>query len=108
MYTRDIEGLDALKRGEVEAFIYDEPWLAYLIRNKEAYDELEILPLRFHTQLYGMPLDSSMDESLARAISLSIIQNLETTDWELLLNEYNLLRMSNTSVFQRIAHLPSR
>lgn len=85
-------GLKALQRGEIEAFIYDEPWLVYIINNEKSYNNLELLPLRFNTQLYSMPSSPQLPNSLKESISSSIVKITETTDWELLLNEYNLHR----------------
>jgi ABC-type amino acid transport substrate-binding protein len=84
------DGLKALNREEVRYFIYDEPWLIYQLQNNPDFSETEILPVRFHRQLYAMPLNQDMPFSLKRRISYLLLRLQETRDWEVLLNEYQL------------------
>ena len=46
-------GLEALKNKEIEAFLYDEPILRYLIGKEDLYKKLEILPIKFDLQFYA-------------------------------------------------------
>lgn len=84
------DGLNALQAGEVRYFIYDEPWLVYQVQNNTDFSDAEILPVRFHQQLYAMPLNREMPSSLQRRISLLLLRMQESRDWEMLLNEYQL------------------
>jgi len=84
------EGLMGLASEEVEYFIYDEPWLVYQLHNNPEFSEMEILPVRFHRQLYAMPLNRDLPVSLRRQISSLLLRLQERRDWEVLLNEYQL------------------
>lgn len=84
------DGLKGLQAGEVRYFIYDEPWLIYQLQNNPDFSEMEILPVRFHRQLYAMPLNREMPLSLQRQISLLLLRAQESRDWEVLLDEYQL------------------
>jgi len=84
------DGLKGLESEEVRYFIFDEPWLIYQLQNKPEFSEMEILPVRFHRQLYAMPLNRDMPFSLKRRISYLLLRLRETRDWEVLLNEYQL------------------
>jgi len=84
------DGLKALASQEVRYFIYDEPWLVYQLENNPEFSDIEILPVRFHRQLYAMPLNRDLPFSLKRRISYLLLRNLESRDWEVLLNEYQL------------------
>jgi len=83
------EGLDALKNGEVEAFLYDEPILKYRIANEEAYQSLEVLPIKFDLQFYAFAF-ADHHEGLNKAVSQKILEYTESIDWRLLLAEYDL------------------
>jgi len=80
-------GLDALKNAEIDAFIYDQPILNYRITQSEQYDQLNILPLKFNAQFYafGIPKDR---EDLRQKISSAILHEIESNEWQLVLNEY--------------------
>lgn len=68
-YPSTREALEGLARGEVEAVVYDEPMLRYLVRG-EGMAELEVLPATFEPQAYGiaLPTGSPMREALNRAL----------------------------------------
>ncbi|MEJ2410014.1 MAG: transporter substrate-binding domain-containing protein [Novosphingobium sp.] len=66
-------GLKALQNGEIDAFVYDEPLLRYLVRQSRARD-VELLPGRFGRQDYGIafrqgsPMRETVDVALLRYI----------------------------------------
>ena len=84
------EGLKGLSEGEVDFFIYDEPWLMYQLNNNPAFAEMELLPVRFQLELYAMPMNREMDPGLKREITSLLIQIQESGDWEKVLREYQL------------------
>lgn len=83
-------GLSGLSADEVEYFIYDEPWLVYEMRNDPEFAEMELLPVRFNLELYAMALHKGVDDSLKKEIAAHLIQILESRDWKLLLEQYQL------------------
>ncbi len=84
------KGLQGLAGGEVDFFIYDEPWLVYQLNNNPAFAELELLPVRFKLELYAMPMNRQLPYELKDRISLLLIRIQESRDWELLRAEYQL------------------
>lgn len=83
-------GLRALQTGEVDYFLYDEPWLIYLLNNELEFSTLELMPVRFNRQLYAFPMREDMSRSFEKKVSSSIIRLMETKDWEILLGEFGL------------------
>ncbi|MEJ2583948.1 MAG: ion channel [Robiginitalea sp.] len=84
------DGLKGLKTGEVRFFVFDEPWLVYQLQNNPEFSEMEILPVRFHRQLYAFPLNRDLPPSLEHQISYRMLRIQESRDWEVLLSEYKV------------------
>jgi len=91
-YSGAIEGLGALKKGEVEAFIYDEPILKYRIQNDSSLSSLELLPLKFDVQFYAFGLPKT-HITLEQQISQRILEIKDTNEWEVVLNEFGLAEL---------------
>ncbi len=88
--TRLGEGLAALQDGKLEAFVYDEPLLIYLLNQDETYGGLEKLPIRFNLQFYSVAFSEDIDPMLREKISRKVLEITEAPDWEVLLAEYGL------------------
>lgn len=88
-YNGVVPGLMDLKAGKIEAFIYDEPILRYRIQKDSTFTELKLLPIKFDVQFYafGLPKNRTI---LEQQISQSILEIMETEEWEFVLNEYGL------------------
>ncbi|MCQ0988876.1 transporter substrate-binding domain-containing protein [Jiella marina] len=69
------DGLDALERGAIGAFVYDKPLLQYLV-NEEHGTTLDVLPGTYGRQDYGiaLPPGSPYREGINRAL-LEIIES---------------------------------
>ena len=91
-YSGAIEGLRGLKRGEVEAFFYDEPILKYRIQNDSSLTSLELLPLKFDVQFYAFGLPKT-HIALEQQISQLILEIKDTNEWEVVLNEFGLAEL---------------
>lgn len=91
-YNGAIDGLHGLRKGEIEAFLYDEPILKYRIQNDSSLNNLELLPLKFDVQLYAFALPKT-HVALEQLISQRILDIKETNEWEVLLNEYGLAEL---------------
>jgi ABC-type amino acid transport substrate-binding protein len=91
-YGGALEGLQAVKKGEIEAFLYDEPILKYRIKNDSSLINLEVLPLKFDVQFYafGLPKTHVM---LEQRISQRILEIKDTNEWEVVLNEFGLAEL---------------
>ncbi|MBR0551202.1 transporter substrate-binding domain-containing protein [Sphingomonadaceae bacterium LXI357] len=76
----DIEaGLAAVRSGQIDAFVYDRPLLAYLIRDGGEGKGLRLVPGTFGRQDYAfaLPQDSKMREPLNRAL----LERIESPEW---------------------------
>ncbi|MBX2828669.1 MAG: transporter substrate-binding domain-containing protein [Flavobacteriaceae bacterium] len=88
-YDGLVPGLRALKKGEIKAFIYDEPILKYRIHSDPEFKKVELLPIKFDVQFYAFAF-SQNNADLERMISLKILEIMETAEWEIVLNEFGL------------------
>jgi polar amino acid transport system substrate-binding protein len=68
-YPSILEGLQAVADGEVDAMVYDQPLLRYLVLNNFK-DQLEVLEVSFEPQNYAfaLPEGSSQREAINRTI----------------------------------------
>lgn len=84
-YPTIMESLQALKEGKIEAVVYDDPLLRYLIK-ENFKDSLQVDDHLFDLQHYGIafPENSLLREPVNR-IMLDIIQSEE---WQQILNKY--------------------
>lgn len=85
-----IKGLEGLHTGDQEIFVYDEPWIRYQLQNNPKFESLEILPIEFEVQLYAMPMNKKMPQSIQDRITASLMKLRESHDWRLLKEEYQL------------------
>jgi polar amino acid transport system substrate-binding protein len=77
--------LTALKAKKVQAIVYDEPILRYVIRN-QAPGELTVLSLRLDTELYGFALREG--SSLREPINRVLLQKVHAPAWTALVTKY--------------------
>jgi polar amino acid transport system substrate-binding protein len=79
------EGLDALNRGRIDAFVYDSPVLRYIIkRNFPA--SLMVLPQTFEQQNYGIALPNG--SPLREPINRILLKEIREKDWQDVLYRY--------------------
>lgn len=88
-YGNVTEGLIDLNSRRIEAFLYDEPILKHKINQNEAFQNLELLPIKFDLQFYAFGL-SNHQAALEETISQKILEVIESGEWQIILNEYNL------------------
>lgn len=91
-YDGLVPGLKGLKRGEVDAFMYDEPILKYRIQEDSTFAKLQILPVKFDVQFYAFGIAKHQTD-LEQQISQRILEIMETQGWEVVLNEYGLTEL---------------
>lgn len=82
-------GLQALKDGQIEAFIYDEPILRHQIKTAAQWTNLRVLPLKFDVQFYAFGIKKDAT-ALTRKISDQLLTITETQEWEIVLSEFGL------------------
>lgn len=83
------EGLKDLKAHKLDAFIYDQPLMKYMVSHDENLEGIEILPIKFDVQFYAFAL-SKEQTHLAETISHNILEIMETQGWQVVLNEFGL------------------
>ena len=91
-YDGAVDGLKDLKKGKIEAFLYDEPILKYRIQNDSSLNSLELLPLKFDVQFYAFGLPKT-HTALEQLISQRILEIKDTKEWEVVLNEFGLAEL---------------
>jgi ABC-type amino acid transport substrate-binding protein len=88
-YSGVATGLEAVKKGDITAFMYDEPILKYRIQEDLELNSLQILPVKFDVQFYAFGI-AKQHVVLEKAISQQILSIIETQEWEVVLNEFGL------------------
>lgn len=84
------EGLEAIKKNKIRAFMHDEPILRFHLKKTEHIDDLEVISAKFNLQFYSFGFSDKLNENTRDEIILALSQISESSDWEMLLAEYNL------------------
>jgi ABC-type amino acid transport substrate-binding protein len=79
------EALRAMANGKLDAVVYDRPLLAWMVKQDFA-SRLEVLPLKFEAQTYGiaLPIGSPLREPIDRAL----LEDVHSDWWQQLLTQY--------------------
>ncbi|KPM33513.1 Extracellular solute-binding protein, family 3 [Croceitalea dokdonensis DOKDO 023] len=88
-YDRVLPGLMDLEKSKLDAFIYDEPILRYIIQKNTDLHTLDILPQKFDVQFYAFGIRKDAI-SLEQQISQRILEITESQEWQIVLSEYGL------------------
>lgn len=81
--------VEALEKGDVDAVSHDVPQLTY-ISGLDSLDRFDVLPIRYNPQLYAFGFTEKMSEHKKEVIGNELLKIIESTDWRVLLSEYNL------------------
>ncbi|MGK7388985.1 MAG: transporter substrate-binding domain-containing protein [Candidatus Cyclobacteriaceae bacterium M2_1C_046] len=84
------EALKMLNNEEIDAVVYDEPLLRYLINNEQYAKDLMILEPRFATQYYSFALPKNSE--LRDRINPILLQEINSEAWGFILQQYELER----------------
>ncbi len=84
-YETPRQGLQAVGRGEIEAFVYDAPILRYLTKTHMSA-RVRVLPVTFFRQDYaiGLPQNSPLREPINQAL----LNEIQQPEWDVLLDIY--------------------
>ncbi len=84
-YETPLLGLQAVARGEIEAFVYDAPILRHLTKGKLS-GRVRVLPVTFFRQDYaiGLPQGSGLREPINRAL----LEEIQSPEWGDILKRY--------------------
>ncbi|PEQ12828.1 ABC transporter substrate-binding protein [Novosphingobium sp. PC22D] len=72
-------GLEAVRDGRLDAFVYDKPLLAYRMRNGDLSDKLRLLPGTYGRQDYGIALP--FGSALREPIDVELLKSIESDAW---------------------------
>ncbi|UCF02300.1 MAG: transporter substrate-binding domain-containing protein [Deltaproteobacteria bacterium] len=79
------EGLRSLNEGRIEALVYDETMLRYLV-NKDFKGDLAVLDSTFERQYYGIAL--ARNRPLRESINYVLLEKIRATEWQDTLYKY--------------------
>jgi len=79
------DGLDALSKGKVDAFVYDAPILQYVV-NQRYSQRAEVLPNTFEDQHYGLAFISG--SPLREKVNRALLKFIAAEDWKDVLRSY--------------------
>lgn len=88
-YTSPEDGLNALAKGELKGFMFDEEILRSEIELLSLSDQLQVLPIKYDSKFYGFGISQGND-SLRLGLSKGILEIRDDTDWQMILHEYGL------------------
>lgn len=81
------KGLSAVESGSLQAFVYDEAILRYLIDTEDYREKLLVIPSSYSKEYFSFASKSSQ---LVEKIDPVLISKIESTLWKDILERYNL------------------
>lgn len=87
-YESILDGLYAVKNGNINAFIYDEAIVKYLMSSNNLNSHLKILPYKINVIYYSFAVPK--DSKILNDLNTSLVEELESVIWIGILNKYNL------------------
>lgn len=82
------EAIKSLADKKIDALIYDEPILRYMIQELNLTESVIIVPNDFNSQYYSFSLPHN--HVLLDTLNTELIRELESVEWKGVLNRYNL------------------
>ena len=86
-YDNISEGLQDIDDGQINAFVYDEAILRYLIHDNKLNERIIIIPSSYSKEYFSF---ASANEDLINKINPALIRKIESADWKDILEKYNL------------------
>jgi len=87
-YKSIIEGLHDVEHKKIQAFVYDEPIIKYLITTEQINDKVYVVPFKLSTDYYSFALPKG--SKLTSKINTEMVQEFEKITWKAILSKYNL------------------
>lgn len=81
-------GIEALIQNDISAFVYDEPILRYIVKNRNLGDKIHFINNLSNSEYYSFALPHNHD--LIKPINMILIKELESVRWKGILNRYSL------------------
>ena len=88
LYQNPIQGLRGLAKKEIDALIYDQTILNYLINLNQLEGEVSLLPINFQRQYRSFLLPSQ--STFHRSINSQLVHEISQPSWQKILDKYQL------------------
>lgn len=82
------EGLQAVKSGTIDVFVYDQPILQYTLEKENLRNDVVLLPYTFNEDYYSFAAPKS--SRLIEKLNPRLMEVLESVGWIGVLKQYNL------------------
>ncbi len=82
------EAMRLLENQELEAVLYDEPILTYLVNKKDLSEQIIITPIHDHSQYFSFSFPHG--HQLTDTINYLLLNELESVRWKAIINQYDL------------------
>lgn len=89
LFNTKEELLPALRKGQVDAVVYDLPLIHEMVK-RDSLSEFKILPIQFNPQYYALGMNPKVNDSVQKRINTSLLKNTESLEWNVILAEYDL------------------
>ncbi len=84
-YPNAKEGLQAIRRGEIDAFVYDRPLLAWIV-NQDFRFTIQLLDVSFDPQHYAFAVPHG--SPLRKPLNIAILHTVQSSWWDDILYRY--------------------
>lgn len=81
------EGLDAVEKGQIGAFVYDDAILNYYVQKDKFKETIQVIPTSYAKEYFSF---ASSDYNLIRKVNLILLGIIEREEWERDLQKYNI------------------
>jgi ABC-type amino acid transport substrate-binding protein len=88
-YENPLDGLKALKKGDIRVFVYDKPIMYYLLTEHNLEDDVTILPVTFNKNYCSFMFPQG--SKLLRSLDPDLIEHINLAAWRLTLRKYNIV-----------------
>ncbi len=89
IFCNPADGLKALNSGKIDAFVYDQTSLTYVINQHKLEEKILIYPSTLNLQYFCF-LASPKNTGLIEQINPVLLQSIDGTEWEQILSRYNI------------------
>ncbi len=83
------EALNALDKKEIDAIAYDFATLQSIIKT-DTLSKYQLIDIKYNPQFYAFGLNENLADTLVKSINYSMLSQIETMDWKVLLSENGL------------------
>lgn len=86
-FTTVEEGLIAVDKGILEAFVYDDAVLNYFVHKGKFNEKIQVVPSSYSKEYFSF---ASSNHGLINEVDKTLLGIIESDEWELILKKYNI------------------